>query len=92
MSDILNITINGLSVAEAMPPVTDPTWAQVVEAGDDYLSVLKVPHTFHIKEEPQPASEGNPFTVQPKLHMLDILVSNNIGFILYNYQPCKSVI
>jgi hypothetical protein len=22
--------------------------------------------------------------------MLDILVSNNIWFILYNYQPCKS--
>ncbi|XP_052060298.1 fibrocystin-L-like isoform X3 [Mytilus californianus] len=73
LSDILNITINGVSVAEAMPPVTDPTWADVVEAGDDYVSVLKIPHTLHMKEHAQPASEGNPFSVQPKLHMLDVI-------------------
>ena len=63
-----------MSVAEAMPPVTDPTWAKVVEAGEEYASVLKIPQTFHMAQQPQPASEGNPFTVQPKLQMLDPLV------------------
>lgn len=75
MSDILNITINSMSCAEPIPPVTDPSWADVTAAGDNYLDVLKVPQTMTIEQDADGGPEGKPFTIQPRINMLDVLVS-----------------
>ncbi|KAK3107254.1 hypothetical protein FSP39_010348 [Pinctada imbricata] len=70
LSDLLNITINGMSVAEALPSSADPTWAAVLNA-TDYTKVVLIPNSMVFEAEATMGYEGSPFTVQPKLKMLD---------------------
>ncbi|XP_061189118.1 fibrocystin-L-like [Saccostrea echinata] len=66
LSDILNITINNVAVAEALPPTSDPNWAKVVESSD-YMNAIRIPTVMEFKTEITPGTEGNAFPVQPVL-------------------------
>ncbi|XP_048777455.2 fibrocystin-L-like isoform X3 [Ostrea edulis] len=70
LSDILNITINGVAVAEALPPTSDPNWAKVVESSD-YVNTIKVPTVMEFQTEITAGTEGNAFPVQPVLQFKD---------------------
>jgi hypothetical protein len=70
----LNITINGVAVAEALPPTSDPNWAQVVDS-PNYMNTIKVPTVMEFQTEISAGTEGNAFPTQPVLQFRDTNVS-----------------
>ncbi|XP_069115426.1 fibrocystin-L-like [Argopecten irradians] len=71
LSSSLNISINGMTITEALPPVEDPHWQAFVESPVTNRAVQVIDaFTFH--STIVTGTEGNVFTQQPKVHFNDI--------------------
>ncbi|XP_033758550.1 fibrocystin-L-like [Pecten maximus] len=69
-SSAMNLTINGLSITEAVPPIDDSHWQTFVDSPSTERAV-QVLDSLTFYNTITPGAEGNVFVQQPKLHFTD---------------------
>ena len=75
LGDILNLTILNMAIVEPPPSPGSVEWLQYTQLGLVGAVSLAIPEQLVLVVNPDPATEGNVFMVQPNLQMTDILVS-----------------